>query len=810
MREEATIFNGMFYPFKKRTSYMQRDFRRYLTATLSIAIFLLTGLVCQTPVALGQYLKDWKQTVFLEAEGFANKGGWTVDQQYMDQMGSPVLLAHGAGVPVADATTKVEFPVKGKYRVYVRTRNWVSPWTTKYAPGKFQIALDGKRIETIFGTEGNPWHWQQGKDIVIEKDRQMVEVSLCDLTGFDGRADAICFTADDGFVPPEPVAKIKPLRDQAQNIGKKIPSASEKPFDLVIVGGGIPGTCSAISAARYGLNVALVQNRPVLGGNSSSEIRVHLCGEINKAPYPNLGNLTYLMGPHAGGNGREAAHYKEDQRMDLAKAEKSLTLFMSTHVVKAETKTVNGKKIITAVIGQNIETGKLLRFEGKLFADCTGDGNLGFLAKADWRMGRESRAETGESLAPVEGDKMTMGASIQWNTVKSEGDTSFPELPWAIQFTPESIRPMVHGDWNWEAGMNLNQIGDIEQIRDLGLRAAYGHWSYMKNKMTGDWAKKVENLKLGWVSCFAGKRESRRLLGDVILCEQDLTSKKVYDDASVTSTWSIDLHYPEEDNKKFFPGEEFRSIAKFVHIPPYPIPYRCLYSRNIDNLFMAGRNISVTHVALGTIRVMRTGGMMGEVLGMAAGICRKNDCLPRDVYTSHLDELKKCMEEGIAPPTPASKLMVRPDWLKEAKNNLALKAHIDVSGLYEKADYPAKFINDGKYDINSDRERWVSNSKNDSENTHWATLSFDEPQTINAFQIISGMSGGKSPIRDFVFQYEKDGQFVDIPETMVNDNQSSFIAMKFPEVTSKKFRIYVTNTPGNIARIWEVELYRVE
>lgn len=770
---------------------------------------ILFCLTCPNQNLFGQYLTDWKKTIFLEAEGFAHKGGWTVDQQYMNQMGSPVLLAHGFGTPVADAKTTVVFPVKGTYRVYARTRNWVSPWTTDYAPGQFQVALDGKRIETIFGTEGNPWHWQQGKSIIIENDQQSVEVSLCDLTGFDGRIDALCFTADDGFVPPENLEAMKPLRDQSQGISADIVLASDKPYDLVVVGGGIAGTCSAISAARHGIRVALIQDRPVLGGNNSNEIRVHLCGDINKDPYPNLGNLTYQMGPHAGGNGREGAHYKVDERLELVKAEKTLDLFLSTHVIKAETTKVGENMLITAVIGQNIETGKLLRFEGKTFADCTGDANLGFMVGADWRMGREGRDETGESLAPEQGDKMTMGSSIQWNTVEDKENNAFPVLPWAIQFTPESIRPLTHGDWNWEAGMNLDQIKDFEQIRDLGLRAAYGHWAYMKNQMTGTWAEKVKNLKLGWVSCFAGKRESRRLLGDVILAEQDLTSRREWDDASVTTTWSIDLHYPDDDNKKYFPGEEFRSVAKFFHIPPYPIPYRCLYSRNINNLFMAGRNISVTHVALGTIRVMRTGGMMGEVVGMAAGICTKHDCLPRDVYTSHLAELQQSMEKGIAPPTPASKLMVRPDWLKEAKNNLALKAKVEVSGLYEKTNYPAKYINDGKYNIHSNVERWVSDTKSDAANIHWAALCFDEPQTINAFQLISGVAGGKEPIRDFVFQYEKDGQFIDVPETLVMDNQSSSIAMKFPEVTSKKFRIYVTNTPGNLARIWELELYRV-
>ena len=183
--------------------------------------------------------------------------------------------------------------------------------------------------------------------------------------------------------------------------------------------------------------------------------------------------------------------------------------------------------------------------------------------------------------------------------------------------------------------MYQDQVTDIEEIRDYGLRVAYGNWAFLKNCSE----QKVEfrNYKLAWVNCIAGKRESRRLLGDVILTEQDIEEARDFPDACVTTTWSIDLHYPKE-----LPGFEnapFRSYADHVRKPPYPIPFRCFYSRNIDNLMMAGRNISVTHIALGTTRVMGTCGMMGEVIGFAAGLCRKFNTTPRGVYTDHLQEL---------------------------------------------------------------------------------------------------------------------------------------------------------------------------
>jgi hypothetical protein len=145
------------------------------------------------------------------------------------------------------------------------------------------------------------------------------------------------------------------------------------------------------------------------------------------------------------------------------------------------------------------------------------------------------------------------------------------------------------------------------------------------------------------------------LLGDVILQEQDIVGQRAFPDACVTTTWSIDLHHPHPENSRLFPGEEFRSIAKHTRIKPYPIPYRCLYSRNVENLMMAGRDISVTHVALGTVRVQRTTGMMGEVVGMAASICKQHDVMPRGVYESHLEDLKALMRRGVGRAALASR-----------------------------------------------------------------------------------------------------------------------------------------------------------
>lgn len=193
--------------------------------------------------------------------------------------------------------------------------------------------------------------------------------------------------------------------------------------------------------------------------------------------------------------------------------------------------------------------------------------------------------------------------------------------------------------------MNFDQIEDAERIRDYGMLVVYTNWSYLKNHLSSG-SEAFADRSLEWVAYIAGKRESRRLLGDYVLKQDDIDKSVYHEDASFTASWSIDLHFPDPVNERRFPEAPFKAATVHNWIYPCSVPYRCLYSRNVDNLFMAGRNISVTHVALGTVRVMRTTGMMGEVVGMAASICREYGCSPREVYQHHLPELRALMEKG--------------------------------------------------------------------------------------------------------------------------------------------------------------------
>ena len=569
--------------------------------------------------------------VWLEVEQFDKLGGWVVDAQFIDQMGSSYLLAHGLGEPVQPAVTTVKFPSRGKYHLWVRTKDW-APFPT--GPGKFHISIGDKIVPKSFGIDGNDeWHWQYGGEIDI--DRSKTEISLIDSNGFEGRVDVLYFTKDKNDIPPSSFDELSTLR-QAMNRHPNSPVDVGK-FDLVVVGGGLAGVCASIQAARLGLSVALIQNRPVLGGNNSSEIRVPLQGDMDHNLFPKIGNIVRELSTGYKGEAGDEKHYGDDLKLEKVKNEKNISLYLSTHVYDVE----KDGKTITAAISRNVITGIKYRFEANYFVDCTGDGTLGYVAGANYKMGRESFEETKEPKAPMFIDSLTLGSTIHWFADEKDTISHFPVCDWAIQFSDDYYLKNTRGAWNWETGFYWNMIDEAEKIRDHKFRVIYGHWSYLKNKMFNEYAK----WKLEWMAYNLGKRESRRLVGDVFLTELDIINKVEYEDACVTTKWGIDLHYPNPQNSQYYPGEEFIAIADHDRdFEPYHFPYRCLYSNNIENLFMAGRNISVSHIALGTVRVMNTTGMMGEVVGVAAYLSAKYNCTPREVYQNHLDEFLSMLE----------------------------------------------------------------------------------------------------------------------------------------------------------------------
>ena len=600
-----------------------------------------------------------KDTIMVLATRFEDPGEWTVEQQFVLQMGSSYLLAHGLGEALAkDAVTTVEIPEDGEYTLWVRTKNWTAFWSEGKTPGIFQVKLDGKADEAEFGVGRCPvcevkgvyepevdrslearaaraqWYWQKGGTYTLSKGSHTL--ALHDLTGLDGRCDAIILTTS-SEQPGDSLEDYRALR--AELLPEKAEDKGD--YDFVIVGAGMSGLCAAIAAARFGSKVALIQDRYILGGNNSSEVRVGLGGQINMAPYPSLGYILNEIGPDRIGNARGAHHYQDWKKWDVIAAEKNITLFAGYTVDKVE---MDGKRIV-AVEAVEATRQNRIRISGRLFSDCTGDAHLAVLAGARTMMGREARSEFGESQAPATADDYTMGVSIEWYCEDRNEPSSFPDsIDWGLYLDEKTVEPVHRANWYWEVGMNDDQIADAEKIRDYGMYVAYSTFSYCKNRLAKkeDW----ECTKLTWVSHVSGKRESRRIVGDYVLTEQDLTRPIPHEDATFTTTWRIDQHFPDPRNAGKYPGAEWMSIGVLTPIDPYAVPYRCLYSADIDNMFMAGRDISVTHIALGSVRVMRTCAMMGEVVGLAASVCTKKGLLPRDIYKTNFEDLVALMKKG--------------------------------------------------------------------------------------------------------------------------------------------------------------------
>lgn len=561
--------------------------------------------------------------VFVEAESFPETGGWKLDTQFIHEMGSPYLMAHGLGTPVADAVTEIEVTEAGQYRVWARTIDWVARWGAKPSPGKFQIAIGDQTLPATFGTESAEWQWQDGGLIKLPAGK--MQLSLHDLTGFNGRCDCIYLTTDADAKPPASTEVLSGWR--RSQLGLADTPVQKGPYDLVVVGGGYSGMGAAISAARMGCKVALIQDRPVLGGNGSSEVRVWAMGHIRRGRYPRIGEIIDEFADKASKSPGTYEEFGDELKEALVRSELNIDLMLNHHAYAV---TKSGSKI-ASVKAFDTRSGAQVQISGDRFADCTGHGWIGYWASADLEMSPKGR----------------MGMSNMWRWDETDKTTEYPKTPWALDLdmTDFPYPRDHHGQWFWESGFDKDPVGGAESIRDWNLRAVFGAFNAMKNR---DGASDHKNAVLSWVAYVGGPRESRRLMGDVVLTQDDVVNKQEFPDGCVPSTWSIDLHYPKEQYAAKFKDNPFISIAvhdrRIDRMYGYPVPYRCFYSRNIDNLFMAGRCISVTHQALGTVRVMKTCGMMGEVVGKAASICEANNCSPRDVYEAHLDELITLMK----------------------------------------------------------------------------------------------------------------------------------------------------------------------
>ena len=562
--------------------------------------------------------------VLVEASSFDTIGGWKLDTQHYQQMGGSYLLAHGIGTPVKNAQTKVSVPKAGTWHVFVRTRDWCQgDWA---APGRFRVHIGGTALKPEFGTKNDEWHWQKGGSVEISQAGE-IEIEFEDLTGFDGRCDAIYLSQEaNPKLPNEDRIALSAWKDRLT--GRAELEIEEQTYDIVIVGGGISGCAAALSARSQGLNVAIIQDRPVFGGNASDEIRVHTEGIHGKGE----GILKAIDTPHYPNGDAEAAgaQTKRDATMNASGVHR-----FAHHIAIGLEK---NRDQIVSVEAREVTTGLIRRFKSQTFIDATGDGWLGFWGGADTRYGREAHTEFdeaweihGDLWSPEKADDRVMGASVLWNSERINKRVNFPKVPWALPVA--NGHQAVQGEWYWEySSIDLHQVHDAEKIRDHVLRAIFGSFANAKKH------PKNATVSLKWVAHIAGKRESRRIMGDYIYTMRDMTERREFPDTIAEETRSVDSHYQLAET-----GSKQDFLSKALFRKPggtYFLPFRAMYSRNISNLMMAGRCFSCSHIGLAGPRVMNTCGQMGIATGYAAALCNKYKATPREIGSQHIKELQ--------------------------------------------------------------------------------------------------------------------------------------------------------------------------
>lgn len=398
--------------------------------------------------------------------------------------------------------------------------------------------------------------------------------------------------------------------------------------DLCVVGAGISGICTAIAAARHGIKVILIHDRPVPGGNASSEVRMWICGSKGKdnretGIVEELILENYYQNPSLSYSLWDAVMYGKLKYQD------NLTILLNSSVLDA--KCENGNILSVTAWQSNAET--FHKVEAKYFADCSGDSILAPLTGAEFRHGREAKNEYNETIPPDVADKKTMGMSCLMQIRETDHKTSFTPPEWAYTYeTDDDLPDASHlsdcNFWWIEIGGEWDTIHDTDKCRDELIKIAYGVWDHMKNK--GDHG--VDNWELDWIGFLPGKRESRRYIGEYIVTQNDVEHEGRFDDIVAYAGWSMDDHFPQ--------GFYYRGHPTIYHPAPAPwgLPLRCMISKNIGNLVFAGRNISVTHSALSSSRVMATCGILGQAIGTAVALSINSNCDVRDVDIKELQQ----------------------------------------------------------------------------------------------------------------------------------------------------------------------------
>ena len=546
--------------------------------------------------------------------------------------------------------------------------------------------------------------------------------------------------------------------------------------DLCVVGGGIGGLLTAIAAARRGAKVALMHDRPVLGGNASSEIRMWICGAGTRVRnLQETGIMEEIALDNMARNPSRNWSLWDALLYEKARFEPNIDLILNCACSEAE---MDGARIVS-VTGFQSTTQQRHTVRAKIFADCSGDSILAPLTGASFRVGREAKAEFGEEWGLEHADRRTMGSSLLIQARETDHKVEFSPPPWAYSFPddealnhkPHECLLKPHTNFYWiEIGGEADTIADAESLRDELLKIAFGVWDHMKNH--GDHG--ADNWELEWVGFLPGKRESRRYVGDYTLTQQDVEAAARFDDVVAYGGWQIDNHLPGGFWMKSQGGAH---LQKKRLSEPYAIPYRCLYSRDVENLMFAGRNISATHIAFASARVMGTIGIMGQAVGTAAALAVEKGVTPRGIYEDKalLRELQR-------------RLMDDDCFLPGLKR--------DISPLAKAATLSADYGDASELLNGTDRRIWGRDNGYFGKTNQAITYAFDAPTFVNGFRLVCDSDLDRE-------NFDGHPDLLTIPMPLFRGLGYGNTSFTFPRPVLKSFRVETKDVDGEWKTVFE-------
>ncbi len=604
----------------------------------------------------------------------------------------------------------------------------------------------------------------------------------------------------------------------------KMEQFEEHRYNIVVVGGGMSGICAALASARHGAKTALIQARPVLGGNASSEIRMHIAGASCHYGKKNVWETGILMELLLENKSRNTYHSYPIWDMVLwekVRYQENLDLYLNTILNTVE---MDDDRILAAICRQTT-TEKAFRFAGDIFIDATGNGTMGYRAGAQWRMGSEGKNEYGEPNAPAEPNHYTMGNSLMFIASDRGEKVVFKKPFWAYTFSEEDLKLRPHGTYTWHHGEDGiteeyvpesgywwielggdtgNIIENAEKITEELYKVVYGIWDHLKN--VGDHG--AANYELEWVGIVPGIRESRRLIGDYLVTENDVLENRIFDDAVAYGGWPMDEHAPRGVFDKDVNPTRFINFSGV-----YTLPYRSYYSKNITNLMMAGRNISVTKMTLGSSRVMGTCAVGGQAAGTAAAMAVKYHCTPREIQGRIHELQQKLLKDDC----------YIPGFRNEDPDDFARSAEITATS-FTVGNEPHKVVSGVARVVDEESNCWESEDLKDgaqaielsfeARELHEIRVTFDPNLSreimISMTRTVQNREVKYMPlelVRNFSVTAYRNGESVYNESVYENNQRLCIFNLKIPLLVDK-VKIEVESTYGyERARIFEIRLY---